>query len=263
MPASLDPGSPISTSPVYFWVWVAAVRVYLDPAREQAPLNARMDLFPIIRQYHRPRPGAARYNPSWYISKMKKLGLMRLFSSHGKADYFWVPETSVVLSMNKVIVYTPDDLTALLAQDARFMPPGGQVSKETSGVQEPVPVEANEETPVSDLSRLDMASLKTALAHEQARFDITKLEVRQKEFTGLIEEKEARADALRREAETLDAQAKELDLKQQNVELEISRLQREEAENQKITDLRWLIENHERLVRLMEEPDSPLAILRK
>lgn len=252
LPEVLDPGHPIDVPPTYFRIWVEAVRLHLDPAREQAPLAARADLFPIIFRYYHPQAGARRVNPSWYLSKMKKAGILRLFDTRGEG-FFWVPVTDVVLRMNKVIVYTPDDLPALLAQDARFVPQDKQAPKAMPPVKEPAREEGSDETPVSGLTLLDRASLNTALARARERFDVTKLEARREEFAQRIAENESRAAALRREINTVEEEGHRLASQRKDVEQQIQQLKLEEEEDQHIADMRWLIENFDRHERIMRD----------
>lgn len=122
IPSKLDPGTPIDCPQTYFLVWVEAVRLYKDPSRGGSPLNSKADLFELINRFYRPRPEAkSRPNPSFYLSKMKKLGMMRMFGERGGQDNFWAPETDIILRVNGKVVYTPEDLPELLAGDKRFL----------------------------------------------------------------------------------------------------------------------------------------------
>lgn len=122
IPSKLDPGTPIDCPQTYFWVWIQAVRLYKDSSRGGSPLNSKADLFQHINRFYRPRPEAkTRPNPSFYLSKMKKLGMMRMFGERGAKDNFWAPETDIVLRVMGEIVYTPADLPELLAGGKRFL----------------------------------------------------------------------------------------------------------------------------------------------
>ncbi len=138
-PASVDPAKPIDTHPCYFWCWVEAVRRYWDSKRgSDTPLNARVDFYPIIFRYYKPRVDTKKPNPSVYLSYMKKAGMIRRFgadagdSGRGR-DTFYVPETEITLRVGGKVVYTPRDLDALLEGDERFQPPSEVVEPASEG----------------------------------------------------------------------------------------------------------------------------------
>lgn len=133
VPVSFDPGMPVDVCPTYYWVWVEAVQLYWQSSRDSAPLSYRLDLFPIIGRYYHPRPATMISNHSSYITYLQKKGLLRRFGGS-----FWVPETEATIRVSGKIVYTPNDLDALLAGEERFQPP----SQDT----EPVSIEGKEET---------------------------------------------------------------------------------------------------------------------
>lgn len=342
-PISIDPGKPVDTIPTYFWVWIEAVRLYWDSKRGSTPLSARVDFYPIIYRFYRPKAGSHKPNPSVYLSNLKKARMIRRFEGAGR-DTFYVPETEITIRVRGKVVYTPGDLDALLAGDERFLPPvsrpvlgldeenkvspvvattskkkshakrtdrghaqmvdqlhqavfdgadptddplwrsipkgkARQLAQTTCGheryypylyqigrvksgrgkdeclVIQPGAVEGKPAvTPppqkAVDLTVLNQDALQTRLAELELPFDTTSLEGEIDALKTRINDIRARAVTLRAEADSLELQIEALVQEQTGLAAKVEQRILAKQQDQNLADLRWLIENKDRLARI-------------
>lgn len=115
-----DITTPIILQPKLYWMWVECVKVFVSKGKR--PLNSQNNIYPIVFRFYKPDPQAiTKPNPAVHISYLKRAGCLLRFGAKYGRNTFWIPETDIIIQVAGKIVYTPDDLSALLSGDERFV----------------------------------------------------------------------------------------------------------------------------------------------